>query len=372
MKPIHKWKLFGCTLMLIGLLSVAGCGGGGGTPASGTSGGNSSPPPPALGGTTALTPAGPTAVFSLAVAINDANTIVGTAETTAGSIFTAAFWTVDATGTTASAPTALESLTPGGYSSGFALDAAGDIVGQADDGLALVAVLWRSGSTTPEALPALFPGGFSTAYGISPDGNLIVGEAEDASFTTRAVAWPVNAGVVQSPLTLPEAFALPDLPGTFASAYAVNDAGWIVGEVEDDGGQSHAVYWQPDGNGGYTMGDLRGGGEISSLAQGINSLNQIVGESETSPGSFAPALWADDGTGEFKRTEVATVGGAASINDTGRIAGWDGPTPKARVWDADSLSGTDLFSTASQAYAINNNDLVVGHNGTEGFVRLTR
>ncbi|HKI50641.1 MAG TPA: hypothetical protein VJ995_01080 [Geothermobacteraceae bacterium] len=367
MKKINLWISLANLLLCASLLTLAGCGSGGSGPAAPVV-----PAAPAVGGTTPLEPAGVTATFSQAVAINDANQVVGFAETAAGSPFTAAVWTVNSLGETASAPTALDALPGGSFSSGFSVDTAGNVVGVADNGLAQVAVIWPTGSTTPAALPELVAGGFSAAYGINPDGNLIVGEAEDASFTTRAVVWPVVAGTVGAPVVLPEVFALPDLPGAFSAAYAVNDAGWVVGEVEDNGFQFHAVVWQPDVGGGYsTMTDLRTGGEVNSVAQGINSQNQVVGESEVLTGSFVPALWADDGTGEFNRTDLSTDGGAAGINDAGRIAGWNGPIPNAAVWDSSSLLGTDLFSAESQAYSINNNNLVVGYNGNEGFVRLT-
>jgi len=303
----------------------------------------------------------------VAVGINDANQVIGFAETAAGSELRAAVWNVDATGSASAAPAPLKPLGNNTFSAAFAIDDAGNAVGQSRDGLLLSAVIWKDGVTEPERLPSLATGAASAAFGISPDGSLIVGEAQDATFRTRAVIWQVSGtGVIGAPTVLSEALPAPATAGGYASANGVSDVGWIAGIVEDADGNERAALWRPDGVGGYTLTDLRRGGEINSEAVAVNLAGQVVGLSESAPGNLVPAMWADDGTGEFKRTDLAAAGGAVAINASGRIAGWESATPLATIWDG--VTPTNLLSTASQAYGLNNNGLVVGASGDSGFV----
>lgn len=369
------------------ILALAGCGGGGGSSRSG-----GTPP----GGTAPLDPAGPgvvltpiqepaaggspTASFSNAVAINDAGTVVGFAETAAGSTFEAARWQVDAAGAPTVAPEPLKPLAGNAFSAAFAVDEDGNVVGVSAEGEAFVAVLWKAGTNDPVKLPALSPGGWSAAYGVNPAGTIIVGEAEDAFFDTRAVYWTVAPdGTVSDPAELPvEIFAKgtaeAPLPSTFGTANGANDLGWIVGEVADGEGTSHAVLWRPTGAGGaYVATDLRRGGEVGSVALAVNALGQVAGEAEITAGVISPVLWADDGQGEFKRTLLAASGSAVALNDLQRAAGRTGQSDgsaRAAVWDlAAGTAAVELFSEASEVNDINNNGLVVGRKGAAGFIK---
>jgi len=369
------------TLVLVILtigLQLGGCGGGGG--GGGTTAGAPNPglpggPPEITPGTTPTTldpiqigtqGGSPSAAFSIAVGINDANQVIGFAETAAGSSLRAALWSVNADGSASSAPQALKPLGSNSFSAAFAIDAAGNVVGQSADALSLVAVLWRPGVAEPERLPALATGADSAAFGISPDGHLIVGEAEDATFQTRAVAWEVVGGVIGAPTLLSEALPAPAAPGSYAGANGVSDDGWIAGVVEDTEGREHGVLWRPDGTGGYTLTDLRRGGEVSSEAIAVNLAGEVVGISEPTAGALVPALWTADAQGEFKRTDLAAEGGAVAINANGRVAGWESATPLATVWD--NAAPFNLLATPSQAYGLNNSGLVVGAEGATGFV----
>lgn len=369
----HGNRVRNAALALLLTLIMAGCGGGGGSAAP-----TATPDPLATGGTgVTLTPnqdpaqgGSVTATFSSAVAINDAGRVIGFAETAAGSVIRAAAWSVDATGAATQAPAELKPLGVNTFSAAFGVDAAGNVVGQSSNGTALVAVLWRNGVSEPERLPTLTTGGFSSANGISPDGRWIVGEAEDAGFVSRGVIWPVTGGVVGAPVVLPETFTLPTVAGAFAAAYGVNNSGWVVGEVEDDQPRFHAVLWRPLPAGGYSLTDLRTGGEEGSSAFAVNALFQVVGESEVAPGIFVPMLWAADRAGEFKPTTLAAAGTAVGINNFGHIVGWNASTPLAAIWDSATPATTvNLFSTDSQAFGINNDNLVVGRVGSQGFIK---
>ncbi|HEX9833404.1 MAG TPA: hypothetical protein VGA66_10030, partial [Mycobacterium sp.] len=102
---------------------------------------------PADGGTA-------TASFSLAVDVNNDGQVIGYAETAVGSEFKAALWTVNAEGTSASAPIPLKPIGANTFSAGFGIDEAGNVVGQSSSGTSLVAVLWKSGVAEPVLFPA--------------------------------------------------------------------------------------------------------------------------------------------------------------------------------------------------------------------------
>lgn len=382
MKITMKGWVLGAALVL----ALTGCGGGGGKSSTPVAGGTPAPIDPGGAGVTlapiqdTATGGSPTASFSNAVAINDAGTVVGFAETAAGSTFEAARWQVDTTGAPTVAPAPLNPIAGNTFSGAFSIDEAGNAVGVSAEGEGFVAVLWKAGATDPVKLPALSPGGRSTAYGINPAGTIIVGEAEDALFDTRAVYWRVNPdGTVSAPAELPvDIFAkgtvAEPLPSTFGTANGVNDQGWIVGEVVDGEGTSHAVLWRPTGAGGsYVATDLRRGGESGSVALAINALGQIAGEAEITAGVISPVVWADDGTGEFKRSLLAPSGSAVALNDmqlaAGRTGQSDGST-HAAFWDlAAGTAAVELFTEASEINDINNNGLVVGRKGTVGFIK---
>jgi len=359
------------------MLALAGCGGGGGSSSSAT---NPAPPVTAESGATLNPVTDPsaggtaTAAFSLAVDINNDGQVIGYAETAVGSAFTAALWTVDAEGTSASAPTPLKPIGSNTFSAGFGIDEAGNVVGQSSSGASLVAVLWNSGVAEPVVLPALAAGNNSNAFGISPDGTKIVGEAVDAAQITRAVVWKADAqgDFTIAPQVLPvNIFAAGGELSSFSSANGVNDDGWIVGIAEDGNGVSHAALWRPNASGIYAATDLRTGGEEGSIAYAVSASGQVVGESEASAGVFVPVLWAEqteNNITEIKRTDLAASGAALAVNDTQRAAGFTGASPMATVWNLQANTAAALFSTASQVYGINDTNLVVGVNDGKGFV----
>lgn len=356
-------------VLAISLLPLTGCSSGGGS-------GNGAPPPGgvSLEALTILNSGAATPTFSMAVDVNNNGQVIGYAETSVGSTFKAALWTIDATGKTASLPTPLKPIGINTFSSAFAIDEAGNAVGQSSAGISLlVAVLWKLGVTEPVVLPTLpNSSGNSNAFGISPNGKLIVGEATDAVGIKRAVLWSADAASGQfntAPQVLPvNIFASGGL-STFSSANGVNDAGWVVGIAEDGGGVSHAALWRPSA-GVYAATDLRSIGEAYSIAYAISATGQIVGESEATDGIIIPTLWVQTGS-TFTRSNLATSGSASAINAANRAAGWVGASPRATVWNLPAGTPTSLSSAISQVYGINDNNMVVGVNDGKGFVLKT-
>jgi uncharacterized membrane protein len=375
MNQSQLYKSLAGLLTLGILLLLGGCGGGGGSTAAGPV---SSTNPPAVINQVTLDPiqdvtqggsAG--ASYSAGVAINDNNQVIGFAETGTGSEFHAALWSVASDGTLNAAPTNLKPIVGNAFSAAFGIDGHGNVVGQSSDGARLVAVIWKVGAIGPERLPALTGGASSCALAINAAGSLIVGESQDTTFTTRAVVWPVTNGLVGTPALLGDDLSNNAALGSYSSARGVNDNNWIVGVSEDTNEQDHAVLWRPDGAGHYVLTDLASGGEEGSDAVAINLAGQVVGTAEPNPGVFVPVLWSENDQGKFTRTELASSGGGAAINNSGRIAGWESTLPLATVWSASTAGKTNLYPTASQAYGLNNNNLVVGTRGEAGFVLLT-
>jgi hypothetical protein len=276
-------------------LALTACGGGG-------SGGSSSGGGTVSGSRVSLDQAasGDSIVsvdFSTALGINDQGKVIGFAEITPG-IFSAASWEVSYTGTPSAAPLSLLPLS-GTYSAAFAIDEAGNAVGQSENEADnLVGVIWRNGNPAAVALPVLTPGTNSAAYAISADGNLIAGEARDSTGRARAVLWVGLEGVFATPpLVLP--FTVFDSgvePSRFSSAYGVARVSGteilVVGEAESGNGAINAALWRSTNNGASFTATNIGTGYV---ANGVNSAGRIVGEAD---GTSSPVTWTVAANGQ--------------------------------------------------------------------------
>lgn len=360
----NMMKAFG--IFFVVALLAAGCGS--------SNNGTATPLAAGGGGVTIAQGAGGTPVnTAAAVDINNANQVVGFVEPTAGGTFQAALWTIGTTGAPTVTPRALDPIAGNAFSAALAIDDAGKAVGQSGKGGQKVAVLWPAGASVPEELPALSAGGNSVAAGISPDGSLIVGDAQTAGLTTRAVIWVADGSgnFTASPVALP--VSLSNSP--FSSANGVARAGseiWVVGVAEDKLNTPRAMLWHStDGGEIFTATDLRTGGEAGSIAVAVNSSGKVVGEAETSPGVFAAAMW--DNTTDYDRVILAANGSATAITDAGKAVGT--ASGKATVWNTavQGFAPQTLFATDSRVYGCNEGDatgnFVVGVSGSTGFVK---
>lgn len=176
------------------------------------------------------------------------------------------------------------------------------------------AFLWQSGTMTD--LGTLPGGNFSWAYGIN-DAELVVGQA-DSGTTSHAFIW--QSGVMTDLGSLN-----PTSNSSSSCAYAVNNAGQVVGISSVSGGANHAFLWE---NG--VMTDLGTLGPGSSTAYAINNAGQVVGYSSNGyPNSVLHSfIWqngvmtdlgipAFPGTGPFDGSIPPGMG----INDYGQIVG---------------------------------------------------
>jgi len=365
------------SLLLVLILVLTGCGGSGnGTAPGGGGGGGGGAAAGALdtGGSglvlDQVAGAATTVNFSTAIDVNDLNQIIGFSEVTPGAEFTASLWAVNTIGTPSTAPSALEPVSGNTFSAAFALDETGVAVGQSSDGGRLVAVVWEAGNSIPTVLPELSATGNSSAFGISADGIVIVGEAQDATGTTRAVAWLGDGlGSFGAPVLLPvNVFAVGIDLSSFSSAAGVARVGTdeilIVGEAVAGDDTVHAALWRST-NAGATFAASDLGADF--IAYAVNGLRQVAGERDS---TLAPFTWAVDASGVAAApVSLAAVGSAVAINENGRIAGWSGATDLATVWNG--TTPATLFTTVSQAFGLNNEaePLVVGRSGSQGFVK---
>jgi uncharacterized membrane protein len=298
--------------------------------------------------------------FSSAVAINDTGTVVRLSDT-AKEVTQGARWTVDATGV-ALIQSVLDSL-DGNYSAAYAVNNGGTVVGESSSGAATVPVSWPAGSITPS--PLTLPSGGGTngaAYGINTIGQ-IVGEAQDVAGNTVAVmwAWPGSTAVT-----------LPGLGGSASSAYFINDAGEAVGEAEDACGVMHPVMWRI-GAGTSVVAELpmlSPGTDTGGIAFGINQAGDIVGEVELADGSRKTVLWQANAAGGFEVIETR-FSSAYAVKDANRVCAdsfgvafeWN-PCSAAITPCDENTASPDI----SQAFGVNENNLVVGRVGTQAFV----
>src|SRR2546422_953557 len=183
-------------------------------------------------------------------------------------------------------------------SEGFGINAAGRIVGTSGDGEAQSRpFLWDDGVMTNLGT---LGGSRGTAHGISDTG-LVVGESEDASHVMHAFLW--QAGVMT------------DLgPGV---AFAVNGHGQAVGcgFPTSPSPPCHAVLWADGG-----VRDLGSLGGRSTTAFAINDAGQVVGISISADDQIHGFLW-QDGVMTALPTPDGGSGAASDINDAGQAVG---------------------------------------------------
>ena len=217
-------------------------------------------------------------------------------------------------GTRAVSWSPIQDISGGAISEATAINEIGHVVGTAGASGSQQGFLWISGGAmTPLPSPT---GALQVFVEDLNDSDAIVGHAPLAT-GTRAFLW--NA--VSTPLDLGDL----DGDGGDSFAYAISDAGWIVGSSDDDG-QQRAFRRNPN------TGVLEGlphlpGGDFAS-ARDVNASGHIVGTAwDADALAFHAVLWEPDGTIHdlhdliFGAIPGWTLEQALAISDTGYVAG---------------------------------------------------
>jgi len=194
----------------------------------------------------------------------------------------------------------------------------------------------------------------SIAYGIN-DADWVVGRGyrQPTEFVCcdRAFLWTPAEGMMD----------LGTLGGGTATAFAINNAGQVVGESTGATFVStHAFLWTPT-EGMIDLGTLGG---TTSTAFGINNAGQVVGVSTTSSGAKHAFLWTEASGMIDLGTNVRGDSSAAAISDSGLIVGSrQDPFSSAAVLWTPSGSAIDVGTGYSRAVGINARGEIVGFSG---------
>ncbi|MCA9285673.1 MAG: hypothetical protein KDA22_10680 [Phycisphaerales bacterium] len=245
------------------------------------------------------------------------------------------------------------------HSMAYAVNATGDAVGvsYALGALDVNGVRWSADGTTT-LLGQFEPRDIS-------DSGVVVGALPVAGQlgVTHAIRW-VNGAITD----------LGTLGGSHSAAFAVNEAGWIVGDSTINGSLATRAFLWHDGN----MSSLGTLGGASSHALAINDANQVAGLADLADGTPHAVIWQLNGAGQVvSTTDLGVVSGtysaAYAIDSTGNAVGasdglavlWSGGEVFDLNTQIDPLGGWIL----TRATGISDDGWIVGQGKYLGFPR---
>jgi|GEM_PF-1218396 len=249
-------------------------------------------------------------------------------------------------------------ILPGGeYSSGFAINDAGQVAGSSNTGNSMAPFIWKPGGNV-ERIPLLSGDICGQGFGINKHGH-VVGYSSGPS-GRRAFVWSGNAAIRN----------LGSLPGgSYSIARAVNDSDEVAGTSASPAG-NRAVLWTHAGN-TWDLGTLPG--DVSSEAMAMNNAGDVVGYSK-GPAGLRAFLWTKTGGMEGLSDKVSQ---AFAINDAGVVVGSfvSSSGDHAFVWkkqtgimDLNDASSAALGVVLFEAHSINDKGQIIamGKNSNEG------
>jgi probable HAF family extracellular repeat protein len=252
-------------------------------------------------------------------------------------------------------------LAGGDYSSGFAINDAGEVAGASNTGTAIVPFFWKAMGGL-QRIPLLRGDNCGQAFSINRYGH-VAGYSSGPN-GARAFLWTRSTGVRNLGSLL---------GGSYSRARAVNDSDEVAGTSAGPAGE-RAVLWTKTGN-VRDLGTLPG--DTSSEATAINNASDVVGYSK-GPGGLHAFLWtAATGIQNLGVLPGGNSSRALDINDLGAVVGSSASSSgdHAFIW-TEQTGMTDLNSAASappgvlfiEAHAINSTGeiLVMGKTTPSG------
>jgi probable HAF family extracellular repeat protein len=227
--------------------------------------------------------------------INSAGVVAGTSQTN----FLSGLRAFRAAGSVMTRLDTLPNSDTEGNTRAFAINSAGQIVGDATTAaFTQHAVLWNASNAVQDL--GTLGGTFSSAFDINDAGTVIGTSYLAGDVVQHFFIWSAGTGMRD----------LTTILGTPTSLAGLNNAGQIAGTFTT-GGASHAFLYTP-GSGVRDLGTLGG---TSSRATGLNNLGQVVGSSTVSGGVTHAFLWTPTG-GMEDITAIAGIPEVHLLNDS--------------------------------------------------------
>jgi len=218
----------------------------------------------------------------------------------------------------------------------------GQVSGSVGSGANRVAIRWENGSTTEyQGL-----GGYTVASGINNHG-VMSGYSYDFSGRQHAVIFENDS-----------MYILPDPTNSRSEAMAINDSGYVAGQVKFCDSCDNAAVWK--GGDPINLGSFS---RYGAYGRDLNYSGLVVGYGEAPP-TFNDNAFKTTGAGLIN---LGTLGGndskAYAINNLGHIVGSSRDASgngHAVIWKPGILSLQNPGTFGDEAHDINDFDVVVG------------
>ena len=236
-------------------------------------------------------------------------------------------------------------------------------------------VIWHDG--VGSQLPV--PPGYTYARAVDVNASGVAVGSVDYGTAVRGVIYSGGSAAIIAP-TAPNG-------KYFASAYAINDSGRVVGWGAGPSYQvlPSALVYEISTNTTIDIGTLQGGD--SAVATDVNNSGVVVGDAFQYNGTHYPFIWSDaTGMVALPLLEIAAGGRATGINSAGWIVGTEYPfayipflydgTTTYRLSDLiPAGSGWNLANGSSNSHvSISDNNIIVGtgshNNETRAFAMV--